>query len=127
MTHPADIIMVFDRDEELSAFPSLRAVQTWLEAIDVEDGEYVAYTADGHVVDLLAPTGADGPVVAVRTDDEDRADLERRVARYWYRYANQAALGPEETARLLLQPGLQPVRRGLRWLTGFFRRNDAAA
>ncbi len=55
MTHPADIIMVFDRDDELSAFPSLRAAETWLEAINVEDGEYVAYTADGHVVDLLAP------------------------------------------------------------------------
>ncbi|KND26351.1 hypothetical protein IQ63_37295 [Streptomyces acidiscabies] len=123
---PEETVLVFDRDEELFAYPSLTHVTNDLEAMDVEDAEYPAvYLPDGRVLELSAPDGYEGPVLLHRTGRTDLAGLERRTARYWARYGQRywpgaAPLGPEEMARLLLAPeersGGGVSRRLLRWL-----------
>ncbi|WP_416974493.1 hypothetical protein [Streptomyces sp. 4F14] len=120
---PEETVIVFDRDEELSAYSSFTHVMNYLEAIDVVYGEYpAAYLLDGRVLELTAPEGCKGPVLLTRTERSDLADLERRTARHWARYAaGDAPLGPEETARLLLAPGERSgggvPGRLLRWLS----------
>ena len=110
---PEETVLVFDRDEELFAYPSFAHVTDHLEAMDVADAEYPAvYLPDGRVLELSAPEGYEGPVLLRRTDRTDPAGLERRTARYWARYGQRyrpgyAPRGPEETARLLLAGFLQ--------------------
>ena len=62
-------VFVFERDGDLHVFPSLRAAAAWLEAIDVDAGEYAAaFLHDGTVVELstvgddvvLRPAARDG-------------------------------------------------------------------
>ncbi|GED83584.1 hypothetical protein TNCT6_06690 [Streptomyces sp. 6-11-2] len=125
VSHPADIVMVFDRDEELAVFPSLRAAEDGLEAMDVVDGEYTAFTAEGRLVDLRAPDGEEGLVLAALTDEDGRKDLERHLARFWARRPGRAPLGPEDTARLLLVGGPRATGRGPRRLRNPFRRGRA--
>ncbi|MGX4688607.1 hypothetical protein [Streptomyces sp. JNUCC 63] len=111
MSHTADTVMVFDRDGELVVLPSLRAAEEQLEAMDVADGEYAAFTTEGRVVELRAPEGAEGPVLAARTGEDGREDLERHLARFWHRRPGHAPPGPEDTARLLPDGGPRPMRR----------------
>ncbi|PJM92519.1 hypothetical protein [Streptomyces sp. CB01373] len=125
MNHPADLVLVFDRDEELAVFPSLPAAEAGLEAIDVADGEFAAFTAEGRIVDLRAPEGAEGPVLVARTEEDGREDLERHLARFWSRRPGHAPLGPEGTARLLLDGGSRAARRGPRRFRNPFRRRRA--
>ncbi|MEV5006936.1 hypothetical protein AB0K74_05595 [Streptomyces sp. NPDC056159] len=125
MSHPADIVMVFDRDEELAVFPSLRATENGLEAMDVVDGEYTAFTVEGCLVDLRAPDGEEGLVLAARTEEDGREDLERHLALFWNRRPGRAPLGPEDTARLLLDGGPRASGRGPRRLWNPFRRGRA--
>ncbi|MGW3506627.1 hypothetical protein [Streptomyces sp. NPDC000994] len=122
MSHPADIVMVFDRDEELAVFPSLRAAEDGLEAMDVTDGEYTAFTVEGRLVDLRAPDGEEGLVLAARTEEDGREDLERPLARFWARRPGRAPLDPEGTARLLLEGGPRASGRGPRRPWNPFRR-----
>ncbi|MFF4761478.1 hypothetical protein [Streptomyces sp. NPDC001292] len=42
MSHPADLVTAFDRDEELAVSPSLLAARSGLEATDVADGPRAA-------------------------------------------------------------------------------------
>jgi hypothetical protein len=66
-------VLVFDRDGDVMAFGSEAEAAGYMEAIDVDDGEYdAAYPADGTVLTTLAPDGPDGPVVLTRTDELDR-------------------------------------------------------
>ncbi|MFF9124075.1 hypothetical protein ACF09J_12345 [Streptomyces sp. NPDC014889] len=125
MNQPADLVLVFDRDEELAAFPSLPATEAGLEAIDVADGEYAAFTAEGRLVDLRAPEGAEGPVLAAHTEEDGREDLERHLARFWARHPDHTPLSPEDAARLLLDGGPRAVRRGPRRSWNPFRRHRA--
>lgn len=125
VSHPADIVMVFDRDEELAAFPSLRATEAGLEAMDVADGEYAAFTVEGRLVDLRAPDGEEGPVLVARTEEDGREELERHLARFWARRPGRPPLGPEDTARLLLAGGPRAAGRGPRRLRNPFRRGRA--
>ena len=65
------------------AFGSESEAAGYMEAIDVDDGEYdAAYFADGTVLQILAPDGPDGPVVLERTDEHDRDALLGRIRAY---------------------------------------------
>ncbi|HWK26449.1 MAG TPA: hypothetical protein VNS09_07805 [Solirubrobacter sp.] len=45
-------IITIDREGWLSVFASVGEAEAWLEAPDVEDDEYLAFDADGAVLDL---------------------------------------------------------------------------
>jgi len=65
------------------AFGSESEAAGYVEAIDVDDGEYdAAYLADGTVLKILAPDGPEGPVVLQRTDERDRDALIARIRAY---------------------------------------------
>ncbi|KOV59581.1 hypothetical protein ADL01_35645 [Streptomyces sp. NRRL WC-3618] len=115
MEVPPDTVLIFDRDEDLLVFESFVHATNWIEAIDVDEGEYTAgYTPDGGVLTLAAPEGPEGPVVLTRTGSVDLGDLEQRVARYWRRHqAGQPSREPLQTARFLIERDNRP-RRG--WL-----------
>ena len=115
MELPPDTVLVFDRDEGLLIFESRTHTAHWIEAIDVDEGEYTAaYSPDGGVLTLTAPEGPEGWVVVSRTGSVDLDDLERRVAGYWHRHqTGRPPRDPLQTARFLLDRDNQP-RRG--WL-----------
>jgi hypothetical protein len=128
MELPPDTVLVFDRDEELFVFASFVHATNWIEAIDVDEGEYAAvYSPDGGVWALTAPEGPEGSVVLARTGSADLGDLERRVTRYRRRHqTDQLPRDPLQTARFLIE-GENNSRRG--WLgrvTGLLRRDTAA-
>ena len=78
MEVPPDTVLIFDRDEDLLVFESFVHATNWIEAIDVDEGEYTAgYTPDGGVLTLAAPEGPEGPVVLTRTGSVDLGDLEQ--------------------------------------------------
>ncbi|WP_225098946.1 hypothetical protein [Streptomyces sp. CoH27] len=126
MVHPADVILVFDRDEELMVFDSLQVAEERLEPAGVASSAYAAYTTDGRVVDLLTSEEANGPVVALRTEAHDRRELERRLAHYWHRHGSRTVLSPEETVRLLLAGELPRLRRRS-WLARILHHDAPAA
>ncbi|MFE3032390.1 hypothetical protein ACFXKY_12135 [Streptomyces canus] len=122
-----DTVLIFDRDEDLLVFESGIHATNWIEAIDVDEGEYTAaYSPDGTVLTLTAPEGPEGSVVLSRTDSVDLGDLERRVAIYWHRYqTGQPPRDPHQTARLLMDRDNQPRRGWLGRVTGLLGRNHA--
>ena len=62
-------VFVFDRGGDLNVFSSLQAASGWLEAVDVDNGEYIAaFLHDGTVV---ATRTADNLVVLAATDTRD--------------------------------------------------------
>ena len=66
-------VFVFERDGDLHVFPSLRAAAGWLEAIDVDAGEYAAaFLHDGTVVELS--TVGDDVVLRPAARDASRLD-----------------------------------------------------
>ncbi|WP_158711545.1 hypothetical protein [Streptomyces xylophagus] len=128
MELPPDTVLVFDRDEDLFVFESHVHVTNWIEAMDVDDGEYPAvYSPDGGVLALTAPEGPEGPVVLSRTDDVDLGDLERRVAAYWHRHqTGRPPRDPLQTARFLIDMANQPRRGWLGRVTDLLRRERQA-
>ena len=105
-----DTVLIFDRDEDLLVFESFVHATNWIEAIDVEEGEYTAaYSPDGGVLALTAPEGPEGSVALARTGSVDLGDLERRVARYWRRHqAGKPTRAPLRTARFLIERDNKP-------------------
>lgn len=131
-TRADDVVMVFGRDGALWVHPSLRAAQEQLPAAaEVTDGGCAAFTVGGQVVDLPAQRGGQGPVVALWTGEDGRADLERRLAGFWRRRALAAAdggpPGPRATAALILGRGPRLPGRRTHRLTRLFRRRGEAA
>ncbi|MFE7439047.1 hypothetical protein ACFU7X_01035 [Streptomyces chartreusis] len=126
MDLPPDTALIFDQDEELSVFESFVHATNYLEAIDVSEVEYTAaYSPDGGVLALTAPEGWKGPVVLTRTGRSDLVDLERRVARYWQRHqTGKPPLGPQETARFLIDRDNQPHVGWLSRVIGLLRRSS---
>ncbi len=116
MEPPPDIVLIFDRGEDLLVFESFVHATNWIEAMDVDEGEYTAaYSPDGGVLALTAPEGPEGSVVLARTGSVDLGDLERRVAGYWRRHqVGQPTRAPLPTARFLIERDNKP-RRG--WLS----------
>ncbi|MFI6436476.1 hypothetical protein [Streptomyces sp. NPDC050759] len=129
MEVPPDTVLVFDRDEELLVFASFVHATNWIEAMDIDEGEYAAvYSPDGGVLALTAPEGPEGPVVLVRTSSVDLGDLERRVARYWRRHqTGQLPRDPLQTARFLIERDNKPRRGWWGRVTGLLRRDAAGA
>ncbi|MFF0013295.1 hypothetical protein [Streptomyces sp. NPDC005374] len=123
-----DTVLVFDRDEDLLVFESFVHATNWIEAIDVDEGEYTAaYSPDGGVWALTSPEGPDGSVVLARTGSVDLGDLERRVARYWRRHhAGQPTRDPLQTARrILIERNDEPRGGRLRRVITLLRRGTA--
>ncbi|MEW2163872.1 hypothetical protein AB0912_12860 [Streptomyces sp. NPDC007084] len=125
MELPPDTVLVFDRDEDLLAFESSGHATNWIEAIDVDEGEYTAaYSPAGGVLALTAPDGPEGAVVLAGTGRVDLGDLERRVAAYWRRH--QAGLPPRDpiqTARFLIDRDGRPRRGWFGRAVGLLRRD----
>jgi hypothetical protein len=105
-------------------FASLDEAGGYMEAIDVDDGEYeAAYLHDGTILDVVIPLGPDGPVLLRCTGERDLAGLRDRIAAY------QRARGrPQEVSDLIVfandllreeweQARLQRPRWLARWLT----------
>ncbi len=79
-------VFIFDRDGDLNVFPSLRDAAGWLEAVDVEAGEYkAAFLHDGTVVNV--GTSAE-TVVLTPTAVRDQRSLCDEIARYQQRVAS---------------------------------------
>jgi hypothetical protein len=55
VSHNVRVVFVFSRDEELIVFPSLKDAAGWMEAIDVDHGEYPAVLALNGVSSPSAP------------------------------------------------------------------------
>jgi len=76
-------VFMFKRDGDVMAFGSESEAAGYMEAIDIDDGEYdAAYLIDGIVLQILAPDGRDGPVVLQRTDEHDPDALLARIRAY---------------------------------------------
>jgi hypothetical protein len=129
MELPANTVLIFDRDEDLLVFASFVQATNWIEAIDVDEGEYTAaYSPDGGVLALSAPEGPEGSVVLAETGGVDLGDLERRVARYWRRHqAGEPPRDPLQTAQFLIERDNSPRRGWLSQITGLLRRDTAGA
>ena len=77
---PARAIFVFTADQDLLVFLSSDDAAGYMEAIDVEAGEYPAiYTDEG---DVIEATAAGQTVVLTDTGRSDSDDLTSRIARY---------------------------------------------
>ncbi|MGW0954513.1 hypothetical protein [Streptomyces sp. NPDC002545] len=63
--------------------------------------------------------------IVMVTEEDGREDLERHLARFRARRPGRAPLGPEDTARLLLEGGPRATGRGPRRLWNPFRRGRA--
>jgi hypothetical protein len=122
-----DTVLIFDRDEDLLAFESLVHATNWIEAIDVDEGEYTAaYSPDGGVLALTAPEGPEGTVLLARTGSVDLGDLERRVAAYWRRHqVGPPTRDPLQTARFLIERDNKPRRKRLGRVIALLRRGTA--
>ena len=80
-------------DGGLDVFASAAQLAGYAEAMDVEDGEYLAaWLHDGTVLRLSAPEGPEGPVVVERTTETDLPGLLAAV---------RAAGGPDDGDALL--------------------------
>jgi hypothetical protein len=124
MEPSSDTVLIFDRDEDLLVFDSFVHATNWIEAIDVDEGEYTgAFSADGGVLALTAPEGPEGSVVLARTGSVDLGELERRVARYWRRHqTGQPTRDPLQTAWFLIERDNKPRRGWLGRVIGLLRR-----
>ncbi len=87
-------VFVFDTSGDMNVFASEDHAAGWMEAIDVDEGEYAAaYLHDGTVVDLRT---ADERVIVRRTD---RKDLPALMA--GLRAHQRAVGGPEDVSDLV--------------------------
>ncbi|WP_405021276.1 hypothetical protein OHV05_34595 [Kitasatospora sp. NBC_00070] len=122
MSTPIGVVFVFDQEEDAMVFTSMTDAACWMEAVDVEAGEYTAaFTVDGHIITM---TGRGEVVVLVRTDQENHADLERRLARHWHLNGlGQTPSTPAEAARLLFDRQNEPRPTVLRRITTWWRKN----
>lgn len=84
-------VFVFDNDGDLNVFPSLLAAAGWLEAVDVDAGEYAAaFLHDGTVLAM----GIDRErVVLTPTDTRDAARLDQSLNAYQRRVGGPARDG----------------------------------
>ena len=87
-------VFVFGVGDDLYVFPSENYAAGWMEAVDVDEGEYAAaYLLDGTVLEVSA---AEEQVLLRRTDSTDMPGLMARL-----RASQRAAGRPEEVGDLL--------------------------
>ncbi len=88
-------VLVFDRDGDLSVFPSIAAAEGYLEVIDVRDGEYpAAFLHDGTV---LKPAVRDDTVVLQVAAQRDLDALADWLGQY--RQRNPSAFSKADPLR----------------------------
>lgn len=76
-------VFVFDREGDLNVFPTLGTAGGWLEAIDVDGGEYsAAFLHDGTMVEM--GTSREG-VVLTATATRDLPRLDQMLKEYQHR------------------------------------------
>lgn len=76
-------VFVFDAEGDLSVFASIDAAAGWMEAVDVDAGEYAAaFLHDGTVVDMSIDRER---VVLTPTGERDAAHLNQLVNEYQQR------------------------------------------
>lgn len=81
-------VFVFDTSGDLNVFASLGDAAGWMEAIDVDDGEYAAaYLADGTVLRLSTDSNR---VVLTPVPERDLPGLTAAVGQYERRLHGQA-------------------------------------
>jgi len=86
-------VFVFTKDDDLNVFVSLDDAAGWMEAIDVDDGEYPAlFTLDGRLVNARTE---DQSVRLSVTGEQDEAALHLRLQDYRRRVGLTSA--PEDT------------------------------
>lgn len=108
-------LFVFDNGCDLHVFASARHASGWLEAVDIEDGEYpVAYLHDGTVVELLS---SGGRVVLRLTGRRDLTALEGRIAAWrsrvgWPEDGSDPLTFADEILRVERRPRHSPPRPG---------------
>lgn len=82
-------VLLFERNGDVHVFDSAPRAEQWMEAIDVEDGEYVvAYLPDGR---RYLPTSEGGLIRLVPAGDADVDDLRRRLSAYRLRVPSAPA------------------------------------
>jgi hypothetical protein len=119
MRQPAVAVFAFTENGDVVVFPSLPAAAAWMEAIDIDDGEYVAmYGEDGRIIRAAT---RDDCVVLTPTEDADLPALRLRLRRL--RLRERGLIGdevPEEpgavAARMLAREWEQRWPRWPRWL-----------
>src|SRR6478672_5529871 len=80
MQRSGPAVFVFGREGDVMAFPHVEDASGWMEAIDVNAGEYEgAFTLDGRIVAIgTAPKDA---IVLRITDERDPSELRARLGR----------------------------------------------
>ncbi|WP_371503044.1 hypothetical protein OG871_37790 [Kitasatospora sp. NBC_00374] len=106
-------------------FTSVQDAAGWMEAIDVDEGEYAAaFTCDGAAI---AMSTADEAVVLQCTNHFDREDLQRRIVRYWEReQLSDMPAELREVANLLLERQNRPGRSIWQRVTTWWRHESAS-
>jgi hypothetical protein len=76
-------VFVFPRGQDMLVFPDVDHAASWMEAIDVADGEYEAvYDTSGRLIEAEAIDPKMGVLVLHPSDAADPADLRRRIQAY---------------------------------------------
>jgi hypothetical protein len=100
-------VVLFDRSDGVWVFPDYMTTADWVEAIDVDDGEYDAYDADGFV---LALSVVDGRVHLCRTSGRY---YEQAVARLKFVLSKSPATVVSTSLPGMIQELLQRERKGV--------------
>jgi hypothetical protein len=79
-------LIILDADDGLHFLPSRAAAESWMEAIDVEDGIYTVYNADGARLDLTVSPVGDVVISSPQTQQDCRAQLAPRMTDFFMRF-----------------------------------------
>ena len=97
MNAPYRALIAFGRDDDVAVFRSLDEASGWMEAPDVDAGEYVALFTDSGIV-VHASTEADRVVLTI-TDERVETGLRARIREYQRRTGASESEDPLEFAR----------------------------
>ena len=107
-------IYAFEGPHEVYTAETLAAAEDWLEAIDIENDEYVIFGDDGTVI---SPSVRDEQVVLTPTDEKRPEELRERLRTFLVqpRVAMDPALADDPAALADLLVEEERLRRWPRW------------
>ena len=111
--------LFFEDKSGMQAYASLDTLVGGVEGIDVKNGEYAVFSADGRVVELHASGRHDVDVTATATGEVRPDELRTRLATFLPVQGIDAALAdnPREAAEVLIMDRWEARRpRWPRWL-----------